>query len=65
MFIMIMILNPWNPIGDYQLPILQVHHPDFVCLVTNEHFKDLRRSIFNMNLNVNLFPRHLVMSASI
>ena len=62
---MTMILNPWNPIGDYQLPIFQVHHPDFVCLETNEHFEDLRRLIFNMNLNVTLFPRHLVMSASI
>ena len=60
MFTMIMILNPWNSIGNYHLPILQVHHPDFVCLVTNEHFEDLRRSISSMNLNVTLISWHLV-----
>ena len=54
-----------DPIGDNHLAILQIHHPDFVCLEANVHSVDLRRSILHLNLIVNLNFRHLDVSASI
>lgn len=62
---MIMTSNHLNPIGDDDLTIPQIHHPNLVCLEADVHLEDLRRSIVYLNLIVNLNSRHLDMSASV
>ena len=62
---MILTSNHLYPIGDNDLTILQIHHPNLVCLKTDVHLEDLRRSILCLNLIVNLNSRHLDMSASV
>ena len=62
---MILTSNHLYPIGDNDLTILQIHHPNLVCLETDVYLEDLRRSILCLNLIVNLNSRHLDMSASV